>query len=157
MTHYDQLLQALRQPGELGQALRSGWSAYFARELLIAVLVAFALSALVLLLVRRRWQVVVVAMMIAGVVTGITDAMAIGNAAHGLNQLSQVRTLDQLVGRTPLAVDPQSRKGPAASSGIVVIGDSTLPAPGIRRSSTQLPRTRRAGEVSTATRSTSRR
>ena len=112
VTHYDQLLQALRQPGRLGQALRDGWAAYFTHELVIAILVAFALSVLALLLVRRRWQVVVAVMMVAGLVTGVSDAMAIGNAANGLNQLSEVRTLDQLVGRTPLAVDTQSRKGP---------------------------------------------
>ena len=130
VTHYDQLLQALRQPGRLGQALRDGWAAYFTHELVIAILVAFALSVLALLLVRRRWQVVVAVMMVAGLVTGVSDAMAIGNAANGLNQLSEVRTLDQLVGRTPLAVDTQSRKGPAASSGIVVIGDSTAAGAG---------------------------
>jgi GDSL-like Lipase/Acylhydrolase family len=130
VTHYDQLLQALKQPAHLGQALRDGWSAYFTHELVIAILVAFALSVLVLLLVRRRWQVVVVGAMIAGLVAGVTDAMAIGSAAQGLNQLSQVRTLDQLVGRTPLAVDTESRTGPAASSGIVVIGDSTAAGAG---------------------------
>jgi len=130
VTHYDQLLQALRQPAQLGQALRDGWSAFFTHELVIAILVAFALSALALLLVRRRWQVVVIGMMVAGLVTGITDAMAIGNAAFGLNQLSQVRTLDQLVGRTPLTVNTPSRAAPAASSGIVVIGDSTAAGAG---------------------------
>src|SRR5580704_17426496 len=35
VTHYDQLLQALRQPEHLGQDLRSGWSAYFTRQIVI--------------------------------------------------------------------------------------------------------------------------
>jgi len=130
VTHYDQLLQALRRPAPIGQALRDGWSAYFTHELVIAVLIALALCALVLLVVRRRWQVVVAGMMIAGLVTGIADAMAIGNAAHGLKQLSDVRTLDQLVGRAPLTVDAPGSKTHAVSSGIVVIGDSTAAGAG---------------------------
>ena len=34
VTHYDQLLLALRQPQQLGQDLRQGWSSYFVREIL---------------------------------------------------------------------------------------------------------------------------
>src|SRR5579863_4444448 len=40
VTHYDELLLALKRPEHLGQDLRNGWSAYFARQLLITVLVA---------------------------------------------------------------------------------------------------------------------
>src|ERR1700692_4892635 len=36
VTHYDQLLLALKQPQHVGQDLRNGWSAYFTRELLVA-------------------------------------------------------------------------------------------------------------------------
>src|ERR1035438_111124 len=59
VTHYDELLLALKQPEHLGQDLRNGWSEYFVRELVIAVLVALLLAALGLALLRRRWQVVV--------------------------------------------------------------------------------------------------
>src|SRR5580692_7210290 len=58
VTHYDELLAALRDPGDLGQTLRDGWSAYFVRELLIAVLAAAILAALSLALLRRRWQLI---------------------------------------------------------------------------------------------------
>src|SRR6202163_4168688 len=121
VTHYDQLLLALKQPEHLGQDLRSGWSAYFARQLVIAVLVAAALAALSFALLRRGWQ---------EVVAGIVVAVAISSAAQGLQQLSQVRTLDQLVGRSPLAVDTTPHRAPNATATTVVIGDSTAAGAG---------------------------
>jgi lysophospholipase L1-like esterase len=130
VTHYDQLLQALRQPEHLGQDLRSGWSAYFARELVIAVLVAMVLAALGFALLRRRWRAIALGMVVAGVVTGVVGASAIGSAASGLQQLSQVRTLDQLVGRAPLAIDPTSHRGSTPPASTVVIGDSTAAGAG---------------------------
>src|ERR1022692_5173924 len=59
VTHYDELLLALRQPQHVGQDLRNGWSAYFTRELLVAALVAAMLAALSLALLRRRWQAII--------------------------------------------------------------------------------------------------
>src|ERR1700722_10490795 len=56
VTHYDELLLALREPRDLGQSLRDGWSAYFTHELIIAVLFAAALAALTLLVARRHWR-----------------------------------------------------------------------------------------------------
>jgi GDSL-like Lipase/Acylhydrolase family len=130
VTHYDLLLRALRQPEHLGQDLRSGWSAYFTRELLIAVLVALILAALSFALLRRHWRVMVMGMVVAASVTAIIGAVAIGSAAQGLQQLSQVRTLDQLVGRAPLAVDPSDRRPSSAAASTVVIGDSTAAGAG---------------------------
>ncbi|HVC40848.1 MAG TPA: GDSL-type esterase/lipase family protein [Candidatus Saccharimonadales bacterium] len=130
VTHYDELLLALKQPEHLGQDLRNGWSAYFARELVIAVIVAAVLAALGLALLRRRWQVIVAGMAVAAVVAGGADALAISSAAQSLQNLSQVRTLDELVGRAPLAVDPPSHRAPAAIASTVVIGDSTAAGAG---------------------------
>jgi GDSL-like Lipase/Acylhydrolase family len=130
VTHYDQLLTALRDPKSLGQSLRDGWSGYFVRELLIAVLAAAILAALGLALLRRRWQLIVTGVAIAGIVAGGLDALAINSAAQGLQQLSQVRTLDQLVGRAPLVVDPAAPKAPSRSTSTVVIGDSTAAGAG---------------------------
>jgi hypothetical protein len=130
VTHYDELLHALKQPEHLGEALRGGWTAYFTRQLIIAGLVAATLAALCLALLRRSWRVVVAGVIVAAVVTGGLDATAIGSAAHGLQQLSQVRTLDQLVGRSPLAVDPTTPRAPAATASTVVIGDSTAAGAG---------------------------
>jgi hypothetical protein len=130
VTHYGELLTALRDPGHLGQALRDGWSGYFVRELLIAVLAAAILAALSLALLRRRWQLILAGIALAGVVAGGLDALAINSAAQGLQQLSQVRTLDQLVGRAPLAIDPASRRSPSTTASTVVIGDSTAAGAG---------------------------
>jgi hypothetical protein len=130
VTHYDELLAALRDPGDLGQTLRDGWSAYFVRELFITVLAATLLAALGLALLRRRWQLIVAGVVLAGVVAGGIDALAISSAAGGLQQLSQVRTLDQLVGRAPLAVEPVTRRPPSATASTVVIGDSTAAGAG---------------------------
>jgi lysophospholipase L1-like esterase len=130
VTHYNELLTALKDTGYLGRALRDGWSGYFIRELLITVLAAAILAALALALLRRRWQLIVGGVVLAGLVAGGVDALAINSAAQGLQQLSQVRTLDQLVGRTPLAVIPTSRKAPAATASTVVIGDSTAAGAG---------------------------
>jgi hypothetical protein len=130
VTHYDQLLTALRDPKNLGQSLRDGWSGYFTREWLIAVLAAGILAALSLALARRRWQLIVAGVALAGVVTGGVDALAINSAAQGLQQLSQVRTLDQLVGRAPLVVDPAAPKAPSTTTTTVVIGDSTAAGAG---------------------------
>ena len=55
VTHYDELLRALKQPAHLGQDLRNGWRAYFTRQLVIVVLVAATLAALSFALLRRRW------------------------------------------------------------------------------------------------------
>jgi hypothetical protein len=130
VTHYDELLHALKQPEHLGEALRGGWTAYFTRQLIIAALVAATLAALCLALLRRSWRVVVAGVIVAAVVAGGLDATAIGSAAQGLQQLSQVRTLDQLVGRSPLAVDPTTHTAPAATASTVVIGDSTAAGAG---------------------------
>lgn len=130
VTHYDELLTALRDPAHLGQALRDGWSGYFVRELFITVLAAAILAALGLALLRRRWQLIVAGVALAGVVAGSLDALAITSAATGLEQLSQVRTLDQLVGRAPLVVDPAIRKAPNPTASTVVIGDSTAAGAG---------------------------
>jgi hypothetical protein len=130
VTHYDELLRALKQPEHLGEALRGGWTAYFTRQLIIAALVAATLAALCLALLRRSWRVIVAGVIVAAVVTGGIDATAIGSAAQGLQQLSQVRTLDQLVGRSPLAVDPTTHRAPTATASTVVIGDSTAAGAG---------------------------
>ena len=130
VTHYDELLHALKQPEHLGEALRGGWTAYFTRQLIIAALVAATLAALCLALLRRSWRVIVAGVIVAAVVAGGLDATAIGSAAQGLQQLSQVRTLDQLVGRSPLAVDPTTHTAPAATASTVVIGDSTAAGAG---------------------------
>jgi hypothetical protein len=130
VTHYDKLLLALKQPQHLGQDLRNGWSAYFTRELVIAVIAAAVLAALGLGLFRRRWQLILAGVAIAAAVAGGIDAVAISSAAQGLRDLSQVKTLDQLVGRAPLAVDPTSRRTPSATASTVVIGDSTAAGAG---------------------------
>jgi hypothetical protein len=130
VTHYDELLAALKQPGHLGQAIRDGWSTYFVRQLLITVLVAAVLAALSLAVLRRRWQLIIGGVVVAAVVAGGSDALAINSAAQGLQQLSQVRTLDQLVGRAPLAVYPTSHRAPSATASTVVIGDSTAAGAG---------------------------
>jgi GDSL-like Lipase/Acylhydrolase family len=130
VTHYDQLLRALKQPQQLGQELRQGWTAYFIREVVAAVVVACGLAALSLLLARRRPRAVVIGVLIAGIVAGVTDAVAIVTAAQGLQQLSHVRTLDELVGRSPLTVDAPVRHAPRPSSSTVVIGDSTAAGAG---------------------------
>jgi lysophospholipase L1-like esterase len=130
VTHYDELLLALKQPEHVGHDLRNGWSAYFTRQLLIALLVAAILAALGLALLRRRWEVIVAGVVVAGLVTGGVDALAINSAANGLQQLSQVRSLDQLVGRAPLAVDTTTHKPPKATASTVVIGDSTAAGAG---------------------------
>ena len=130
VTHYDELLLALREPQHLGQDLRNGWSAYFIRELLITVLIAAVLAALGLALLRRRWQLIVAGLALSAVVAGGVDALAISSAAQGLQQLSQVHTLDQLVGRAPLAVDPTGRRAPSPTISTVVIGDSTAAGAG---------------------------
>src|SRR5580704_5504695 len=80
VTHYDELLAALRDPGDLGQTLRDGWSAYFVRELFITVLAATLLAALGLALLRRPWQLIVAGVVLAGVVAGGIDALAISSA-----------------------------------------------------------------------------
>jgi lysophospholipase L1-like esterase len=130
VTHYDELLRALKQPAHLGQDLRNGWSAYFTRQLVIAVLVAATLAALSFALLRRRWQEVVAGIALALLVAGVVDAVAISSAAQGLQQLSRVRTLDQLVGRSPLAVDTTPHRAPNATATTVVIGDSTAAGAG---------------------------
>ena len=130
VTHYDELLLALREPQHLGQDLRNGWSAYFIRELLITVLIAAVLAALGLALLRRRWQLIVAGLALSAVMAGGVDALAISSAAQGLQQLSQVHTLDQLVGRAPLAVDPTGRRAPSPTISTVVIGDSTAAGAG---------------------------
>jgi hypothetical protein len=130
VTHYDELLRALRQPQHLGEDLRNGWSTYFIRELFITVLIAAVLAALGLALLRRRWQLMVAGLALSAVVAGGVDALAISSAAQGLQQLSQVRTLDQLVGRAPLAVDPTSHRTPSPVISTVVIGDSTAAGAG---------------------------
>jgi hypothetical protein len=130
VTHYNELLLALRQPEHLGQDLRDGWSAYFIRELLITVLTAAILAAVGLALLRRRWQLIVGGVVLAAVVAGGVDALAVNSAAHGLQQLSQVRSLDQLVGRAPLTVDPATHRAPSATASTVVIGDSTAAGAG---------------------------
>jgi len=83
VTHYNELLLALRQPEHLGQDLRDGWSAYFIRELLITVLTAAILAAVGLALLRRRWQLIVGGIVLAAVVAGGVDALAVNSAAHG--------------------------------------------------------------------------
>ena len=130
VTHYDQLLLALRQPRDLGQDLRDGWSAYFTRQLVITVLIAAALAALTLLLARRRWQLVLAGLLVASVIAGGVDAIGVSNAATGLGQLSQVRTLDELVGRSPLTVIAPPPKPRATTATTVVIGDSTAAGAG---------------------------
>jgi lysophospholipase L1-like esterase len=130
VTHYDQLLLALRQPQQLGQDLRQGWSSYFVREILSSLVVAVALAALSLGLVRRRPRELVIGVLVAGLVASAGDALAVATAAEGLQQLSQVRTLDQLVGRSPLTVETPERKAPSAASSTVVIGDSTAAGAG---------------------------
>jgi hypothetical protein len=64
------------------------------------------------------------------VITGLADAVAIGSAADGLQSLSQVRTLDELVGRTPLAVETTGHKPSNGSASTAVIGDSTAAGAG---------------------------
>jgi len=130
VTHYDQLLLALKQPERLGQDLRQGWSAYFIRQVITAVLLAGGLATLALALARREWREVVIGVLVAAAVAGAGDAVAVTSAARGLQQLSQVRTLDQLVGRTPLTVEAPSQKVPRPSSSTVVIGDSTAAGAG---------------------------
>jgi GDSL-like Lipase/Acylhydrolase family len=130
VTHYDQLLRALKQPERLGQDLRQGWSTYFVREVVTAALISAGLAALALGLARRRWRELVIGMLVAAAVAGIGDAVAVASAAQGLQQLSHVRTLDQLVGRTPLTVEVPSQKAPRPSSSTVVIGDSTAAGAG---------------------------
>jgi lysophospholipase L1-like esterase len=130
VTHYDQLLLALRQPQELGRDLRQGWSAYFVREIVTTAVIACALAALSFALVRRRPRELVVGVLAAGLVAGAGDALAVATAAQGLQQLSQVKTLDQLVGRSPLTVETPEHIPPAASSSTAVIGDSTAAGAG---------------------------
>jgi hypothetical protein len=130
VTHYNELLVALRQPRDLGQDLRDGWTTYFVRELIIAVCVAAALAALTLVLARRHWVVVIAGMALAAAVTGGIDAIAVSSAASGLNSLAQVHTLDELVGRSPLTVSPAPPKPASTSVSTVVIGDSTAAGAG---------------------------
>jgi lysophospholipase L1-like esterase len=130
VTHYDQLLVALREPGGLGQDLREGWSAYFIREVMIAILLAAALAGVTLLLVRREWRLVLTGVVVAAVIAGGIDAVAVSSAANGLNRLSQVQTLDELVGRTPLTVAAAPPKAPTTVASTVVIGDSTAAGAG---------------------------
>lgn len=130
VTHYDQLLLALRQPHDLGQDLRDGWSSYFTHELLIAVVIAAALAALTLVLVRRRWRVVLIGMLAAAVITGGVDAVAVSSAASGLSRLAEVHTLDELVGRSPLTVIAPPPKPVSTTATTVVIGDSTAAGAG---------------------------
>jgi hypothetical protein len=130
VTHYDQLLAALRDPKNLGQSLRDGWSGYFVRELLIALLAAAIFALLSLALLRRRWQLIVAGVALAVLLTGGLDVLAINSAANGLQRLSQVRTLDQLVGRAPLVVDPAAPKALGTTTSTVVIGDSTAAGAG---------------------------
>jgi hypothetical protein len=130
ITHYDQLLLALREPRALGQDLREGWSVYFIRELAIAILAAAALAGLTLLLARRRWRLVLIGVVLAAAIAGGTDALAVSSAANGLNRLSQVQTLDELVGRTPLTVAAAPPKVPSTAATTVVIGDSTAAGAG---------------------------
>ncbi len=130
VTHYDQLLLALREPRSLGQDLRDGWTAYFIREVIIAILLAAALAGVILLLVRRHWRLVLIGVAVAAAVAGGIDALAVSSAANGLNRLSQVQTLDELVGRTPLTVAAAPPKTPVTAATTVVIGDSTAAGAG---------------------------
>jgi hypothetical protein len=130
ITHYDQLLEALKTPRDLGQDLRQGWSAYFTRELVIAIASAAALAALFLALTRRSWRLVLAGALVAAGVAGVIDAVAVSSAAAGLNRLSQVQTLDELVGRTPLTVAAPPPRTTTVSATTVVIGDSTAAGAG---------------------------
>jgi hypothetical protein len=130
VTHYDQLLLALRRPRDLGQDLRDGWTSYFTRQLVITVLIAATLAALTLLLARRHWPLVLTGMLAAALMAGGVDAAGVSSAASGLNQLSQVGTLDQLVGRSPLAVVAPPPKRTSTTATTVVIGDSTAAGAG---------------------------
>ncbi len=130
VTHYNELLLALREPRDLGQNLRDGWTAYFARQLVITVLIAAALAGLTLVLARQRWRVVFAGMLVGAVIAGGVDAVGVSSAASGLNQLSQVRTLDELVGRSPLKVIAPPPKPATTSATTVVIGDSTAAGAG---------------------------
>lgn len=130
ITQYDQLLAGLQQPQQLGQDVRDGWRAYFIRQLVIAVIVAAVLAVASLALVRRRWPVVLIGAVLAAVVAGGADGAAIATTARRLEQVpQQVRTLDELVGRSPLQVEAQTpaATGPADT---VVIGDSTAAGAG---------------------------
>ncbi|MGA7989585.1 MAG: GDSL-type esterase/lipase family protein [Candidatus Dormiibacterota bacterium] len=130
VTHYDQLLEALKEPRTLGEDLRAGWSAYFVREVIIAILLAAALSGVTLALARRQWRLVLTGMAVAAAIAGGTEAFAVSSAANGLTRLSQVQTLDELVGRTPLTVAAAPPKTPTSAATTVVIGDSTAAGAG---------------------------
>jgi lysophospholipase L1-like esterase len=130
VTHYDELLLALKQPEHLGQDLRNGWSTYFARQLLVAALVAAAIAALSLALLRQRWQLILAGVLVAGLCAGGADALAITSSAQSLQQLSHVRSLDQLVGRSPLTVDLPVHRPATSTASTVVIGDSTAAGAG---------------------------
>ena len=130
VTHYDKLLLALKQPQHLGQDLRNGWSAYFTRELVIAVVRGALFAALGLGLLRRRWQSDRRWHRRRCRGHGWDRCGRHQQRRAGLQDLSQVKTLDQLVGRAPLAVDPAIRRAPSATPSTVVIGDSTAAGAG---------------------------
>ena len=151
VTHYDELLLALRQPQHLGLTCATA-GARTSRG-----------SSSSPAWSRRPWPrwVSPAAAQLAGRRRRSdrghrgrrwVGAMAIGSAAQGLQQLSQVRTLDQLVGRAPLAVDTTSHRAPAPTREHrrhrrLHRGRAL----GTRRSRTPPPRTLRAGAAATVT------
>jgi lysophospholipase L1-like esterase len=134
VTINPQIVQTLRADGprrielSLSQELASGWERYFVWETLIAAgfaavpLIAFAA-------VRRRSLLKIVAAGLA-----VTCAVNVGGvlltASGTPGVLRGVKTLDDLVGVTPLSA-PQAAGKPLPGVQAVVIGDSTAAGAGL--------------------------
>jgi hypothetical protein len=134
ITINPQIVQTLRADGprkielSLSQELASGWERYFVWETLIAAgfaavpLIAFAA-------LRRRSLLKVVAAGLA-----VTCAVNVGGvlltASSTPGTLRSVKTLDDLVGVTPLS-SPQAAGRPLPGVQAVVIGDSTAAGAGL--------------------------
>ena len=131
LAHYDQLIDSLKRPQNLGNDLVAAWRSYFQHEVLVALIVVALLSLSVGLLMRTPVAPDCCGSNSFSSPRSSRRIMSLARLLSSTSNLPQrVHSLDDIVGRHQLAYVPD----PGATSGgrvnAVVIGDSTAAGAG---------------------------
>lgn len=117
-----------RQAGkEFGRALVRGWVRYFALQLVVAT-AAGAILFTVMYGRWRRWRGkrLLMAVALGALMVAVVDLASVAITAYRATQvLGQVKSIDDLVGRSPAMVTPEPAVPKLPGVQVVVLGDST--------------------------------
>jgi lysophospholipase L1-like esterase len=131
VTNYDQLISGLQRTQNLGDQLVQAWRQFFIEQGVAAVFLAAALSIAITLLMRLPWRIIGIAVAASVLVTGATEVVSVATLLGSASDLPQrIHSLNDIVGRRPLAYAPAPAPHTAGPVDAVVIGDSTAAGAG---------------------------